>query len=288
MSYKLPMKLKHWGKKAVGVTALALSAAAINLSVAGLAQAHPVWLLPHEFNLSGDKGEWVTVDASASHTIFSPDKALSLDRVAIFTPEGGKQRLGSYFKGQRRSVFDLDINQAGTWKLAADRAPIYFTFYTHGKRNAKKRLFADKQAAQAQLPEDAKNVVTKLISVSAVSYITWQAPSQKVLELKNKGLELAGPTHPSDVVAGDEVSFQFFIDGKPAANVNVELTPHGTKYRNDRLMQKLKTGKDGLLVFTPEIVGPWYLSAQLERDIATDKADSESHMLYMTFDAQLP
>ncbi len=273
-------RLKKWSKKAALATLMTLGASSV-------ANAHPMWLLPHEYNLSGEKAEWITVDASASHTIFSPDKALGLDRLSIYTPEGGKQRLGSYYKGQRRSVFDLEIDQPGTWKLELARPTVYFTFYTN-KRGATKRIFADKQAAASQLPDGAQDVVTKQFNVSAVSYITWQAPDKKVLELTGKGLELAGPTHPSDVVAGDEVSFQFFVDGKPAEGVEVELTPNSTKYRNDRMMQKLKTDSNGMLTFTPEIVGPWYLAAKIEHDRKSDRADIESSLLYMTFDAQLP
>ncbi|WP_417597529.1 DUF4198 domain-containing protein [Oceanospirillum sp.] len=276
----LKSTLKSWSRKAALATAMVLG-------VSSLTQAHPMWLLPHEYNLSGEKSEWITVDASASHTIFSPDKALGLDRISIFTPEGGKQRLGSYFKGHRRSVFDLEIDQPGTWKMELKRPTVYFTFYTN-KRGAKKRIFADKQEAQAQLPKGAKDVVTKQFNVSTVAYITWQAPDEKVLELTGKGLEIAGPTHPSDVVAGDEVNFQFFVDGKPAKDVEIELTPHNTKYRNDRMMQKLKTDSEGMLTFTPEIVGPWYLTAKVDHKRQSERADSESSLLYMTFDTQLP
>lgn len=276
----LHARLKKWGKKTALATLMTLGASS-------LALAHPMWLLPHEYNLSGEKAEWITVDASASHTIFSPDKALGLDRLSIYTPEGGKQRLGSYYKGHRRSVFDLAIDQPGTWKLELARPTVYFTFYTN-KRGASKRIFADKLAAADQLPDGAQDVVTKQFNVSTVSYITWQAPDNKVLELTGKGLELAGPTHPSDVVAGDEVRFQFFVDGKPAQGVEVELTPNNTKYRNDRMMQKLKTDSKGMLVFTPEVVGPWYLAAKVEHDRQSERADSESSLMYMTFDVQLP
>lgn len=184
-------------------------------------------------------------------------------------------------------MFDLEIDQPGTWKLELARPPVYFTFYTN-KRGAEKRIFADKQAAQSQLPEGAQDVVTRRFNVSTVSYITWRAPDEQVLNLTKEGLEMAGPTHPSDVVAGDEVAFRFFVDGKPAANVSVELTPGGSKYRNDREMQKLTTDEQGMLVFTPDRVGPWYLAARVDHEHSSERADSESSLLYVTFDAQLP
>ena len=272
---------KRFAKK-IGLTA------ALTLSAAGTALAHPLWLLPHEFNLSGEESEWVTVDASASHTVFNYDKGVGLDNVSIIAPDGSKQRIGSYFKGHRRSVFDLEIDQTGTWKLAGARPPVFFTHYVAGKRNAEKRLFADKQEAQAKLPKDARDVVTKQYMVSSISYITWQAPTNTVLKLKNKGLELAGPTHPNDVVSGEEAEFQLFLDGKPQANVEIELTPHGTKYRDDRKMQKLKTDTNGMVKFTPDLAGPWYLSAYIELNSNNPRADKIGHLLYMTFESQLP
>lgn len=284
--HKVPHKSSAHARRSLRALALG-GLAALTLGFSISAQAHPLWLLPHEFSISGDKGEWITVDASASHTIFGPDKGIGLDTVSIYTPDGGKERIGSYFKGHRRSVFDFELNQPGTWKLELARPTLYFTFFSN-KRGAKKRLFADKLEAQSQLPEGALEVITKKINVTAVSYITWQAPDNKVLTLTGKGLEMAGPTHPSDVVSGEEARFQFFMNGEPAANVEVELTPHGTKYRSDRMMQKLTTDANGMLVFTPNIVGPWYLSAHVDQPAQSDRADVDSAMLYVTFDAQLP
>ncbi len=262
--------------------------AALTLSTVGTALAHPMWMLPHEFNLSGDDAEWITVDATASHTLFNYDKGLPLDRVRISAPDGSEQRVGSYFKGHRRSVFDLKIDQPGTWKLSGARPPVFITNYVAGKRNAEKRLFADKQAAKDKLPKDAREVKTSLYMISTISFVTWQAPDNKVLELKNKGLELAGSTHPNDVITGEEAEFQLFLDGKPQANVEVELTPNGTKYRDDRKMIKLTTDKNGMLIFTPDIAGPWYMAASTELKQKTAKADSVRHVLYMTFESQLP
>lgn len=281
-SVKRPLSsLTRWSKKA-------MLAAALSLSAAGTAMAHPMWLLPHEFNLSGEEPEWITVDASASHTIFGYDKALGLDRAEIIAPDGSKQRVSSYFKGHRRSVFDLQIDQPGTWKLSAQRPPVYITYYVSGKRDAEKRMFVDKQEAKNRLPANAREINTMVYQISTMSFITWQAPDNKVLKLKNKGLELAGSTHPSDVVAGEEVEFQVFMNGKPAADVSIELTPHGTKYRDDRQMIEMKSDKDGMVVFTPEIAGPWFMSAYVEKDQITDRADKVGHLLYMTFETQLP
>jgi hypothetical protein len=39
-------------------------------------------------------------------------------------------------------------------------------------------------------------------------------------------------THPNDLVVGEEATFAFHVDGKPAANVEVVLVPEGKRYRD--------------------------------------------------------
>ena len=45
--------------------------AALALLGASLVQAHPVWMLPSEFNVSASEAWWITVDASVSHSVHS-------------------------------------------------------------------------------------------------------------------------------------------------------------------------------------------------------------------------
>jgi hypothetical protein len=46
-------------------------------------------------------------------------------------------------------------------------------------------------------------------------------------------------------VAGDTATFQLLLDGKPAADVEVELVPGGIRYRDKLQDTKLKTAADG-------------------------------------------
>ncbi len=39
-------------------------------------------------------------------------------------------------------------------------------------------------------------------------------------------------THPNDLFSGGEASFKLLLDGKPAANVKVEVVRGGIRYRN--------------------------------------------------------
>ena len=54
-------------------------------------------------------------------------------------------------------------------------------------------------------------------------------------------------THPNDLVASEEATFDFLIDGKPAADPEIELVADGIRYRDGTDAMKFKTdAKDGV------------------------------------------
>lgn len=271
-------KLGSFLKAAVVSTGLLCGALAANV------QAHPLWILPGEFTVSGDEKAWLTFDVSASHTVFGYDKGVGLQNVQIFSPDGDRNYLGSYFKGHRRSVFDLLVDQDGTYKMFAQRPKFYFTSYKAGKRDTPKRMMADKVEAQQKLPENARDVKTMLIDMTSVAYVTRNEPSNTVYQPKGKGLELNPITHPNDIVQGEEAVIEVLLDGKPAEGVSVEITPGGTRYRNERNSIELTTDKTGRVVFTPEQAGPWFFAADLSIPFDSPLADSVEAIRFLTFE----
>lgn len=260
-----------------------LGAAALSLAfLAPSVQAHPIWMLPSEFNLSTEESFWVTVDATAGHGVFSFDKPLGLDNVSVYSPEGERQRMGSYFKGKRRSVFDLEIDAEGTYKVELRGQPRYMTLYEIGARNTKRRMFGNK--LEVDVPSEAKNVKTIAAQSIAAFYVTQGAPSHKVLETTGKGFELHALTHPSDVVANEEAQFKFTYDGEPLADMKVEVTPHGTAWRDSREQVDLKTNKDGVVTFTPKVAGPHLLMTSMRKDIDSPLADAVGASYHLTFE----
>ncbi|WP_027858009.1 DUF4198 domain-containing protein [Marinobacterium jannaschii] len=247
--------------------------------------AHPVYMLPGDFSLSSDKAEWVSVDVSASHTVFSADKGIGLQDLKIISPDGHSSRIGSYFKGQRRSVFDLELQQEGTYKLKIQGKPGVMTFYKIGKRGTEKRGFFDKIEARTQLPKGAYDAESIRFSRQSLSFVTRKAPSRGALTLSGKGFELEALTHPNDIVSGEGAEMKLLMDGKPVTGAEVEITRSGTKYRNDRESLKLITKEDGLINFTPATAGPYMLTASLEQPSQSERADKEIAVLFMTFEA---
>jgi len=250
------------------------------------ASAHPVWMLPGEFNLSSDKPEWVSVDATASHTVFGADKGIGLRDLRITTPEGKSERIGSYFKGHRRSVFDLELEQEGTYEMKIQGKPWVMTYYKIGKRGTEKRGFFDKLEAESKLPEGAFDVETISVNRQSLAYVTRMAPTDKVLETEGKGFELQAVTHPNDVIAGEEVELKLLMNGKPAVGAEIKITASGTKYRDDRGNIELTTDSEGALNFTPSQPGPYLLTANFEQKSDSPRFDKTVSVIFLTFEAQ--
>ncbi|MFA0544040.1 DUF4198 domain-containing protein, partial [Vibrio sp. 10N.222.52.B7] len=66
----------------------------------------------------------------------------------------------------------------------------------------------------------------------AESYITVGKPSDSVFKIEGKLLEMKPVTHPSDIIEGEPVTFQFFYNGEIQKDVKAEITREGTLYRN--------------------------------------------------------
>lgn len=262
----------------------ALSAGLLCSSLSTTAQAHPLWVLPAEFTVSGEENTWVTFDASASHTVFGYDKGVSLRDVQIYSPDGERSRLRSFFKGQRRSVFDLLLDQDGTYKISLQRRPFYFTSYKVGKSERPKRMMANKIEAASQLPENATDVKTRMIDMSSMAFVTRNAPTDAVFKPTGKGFELNPLTHPNDIIVGEKVIIETLLDGKPIAGVEFEITPGGTRYRDERQSLELTSDEKGRISFTPKQPGPWLLMADHSMPTDSPMADSIDARRFVTFE----
>ncbi len=92
----------------------AVIAAAIPLS----AIAHKQWLVPSSTVLAG-KDPWITVDAAVSNTLYFPDHVpMRLDNIVITAPDGSTHKPQNPATGKYRSVFDVQLEQQGTYRIA--------------------------------------------------------------------------------------------------------------------------------------------------------------------------
>lgn len=96
------------------------------------ALAHSPWLLPSATTLSDTNG-WVSVDAAVSSAVFLPDHVpLPVDNVRVVEPDGTAGQIKSAAKERYRSVFDVQIDKPGTWRIGTMEDSVGGTFKVDG------------------------------------------------------------------------------------------------------------------------------------------------------------
>ncbi len=219
-----------------------LIAAALPFSAA----AHKQWLLPSSTVVAG-KDVWVTVDAAVSNQLYYPDHvAMRLDNIAVTAPDGSTLAPQNGATGKYRSVFDVQLEKEGTYRVANVNAGISARWDTPESLAAKAATPAGQQPGPAarggflrnataeelatKIPANAQNVqVTE--GVGRVETFITKGSTTAVAAI-GKGLELVPVTHPNDLFAGEEATFRLVVDGKPAAGLEVEIVRGATRYRN--------------------------------------------------------
>lgn len=256
------------------------------LGVASVAQAHPRWVLPSHFTVSKEGGDWLSFDVTASHGTFVFDKPASIETTQVVMPDGRIAYPNFTIRGKRRAIFDFFFEEEGTHKIHINQMPRYYTFYKAGRRDTEKRMEANKADRMTILPEKSRDVVTQVSYTRAESYVTVGKPSTKAMELTGKYLEMVPVTHPSDIVEGEPVTFQFFFNGKPQAGVTADITREGTLYRNHQDQIDVVSDKDGKITFTPEVAGRYLMKSNykgmVENDPMYDRANVNVHLTFET------
>lgn len=218
-------------------------AAAIALAVAPAAQAHRSWLAPSATVLSGSE-PWVTVDGAVSNTLFYPDHvAMRLDGLTAIGPDGAPVQIQNGSTGKYRSTFDLQLKAPGTYKIANASSGMMASYKLGGETKRWRGREADLATA---IPKEATEVQVSRNSRRVETFVTSGAPSSGALKITGKGLELEPITHPNDLVASEKARFKLLMDGKPAADVEVEVVLGATRYRSKAPEFKVKTGADGV------------------------------------------
>lgn len=264
------------------------SVMAMGLAAATTAQAHPRWVLPSHFTVSKEGGDWLTFDVTASHGTFVFDKPAGSEQAFVIMPDGRSERPNFVVRGKRRSMFDFFFVEEGTHKVAINNQPSYYTQYKAGRRDTVKWAKASKADRASVIPEKARDVVTQLSYTRAESYVTVGMPTEKALEIEGKLLEMKPITHPSDIIEGEEVTFQFFFNGEPQQGVMAEITREGTLYRNHQEQIDVVSDKDGKITFTPDVAGRYLMKANYKGELKNDPlADKASMNVHLTFETQL-
>jgi len=294
---------------------LALIAA---LAVPGVARADRAFLLPSSTLLAGD-GNVVTFDAAGSdHVFFFDHRPLPLSSILIRKPDGTSAVPYNTLQGRFRSVFDVKLDQQGTWKIASQQMMIVGSFKENGEdRRVGGRGVAPKAGtggssdaaggnahgdrtgghdagaapsggdprrqppiAVDDIPADATDIHLTESVARVETFVTEGAPTTGVFKPEGNGIELDPITHPNAVVWGETARFRLLIDGRPASGVKVTVVPGGDRYRDDAGAVTLATGVDGVVAVTWPTAGMYWLSAEAEDRNASDKRAETRRMSY--------
>ncbi|MDX9766087.1 MAG: DUF4198 domain-containing protein, partial [Ectothiorhodospiraceae bacterium] len=208
-------------------------------------QAHDVWLLPSSTVLS--KAGYITVDGASSNQTFhfNHRPLMMRDGPSITAPDGSTVAAENLLQGKLRTVFDVHLKQAGTYRLAVANSGIMASWKEGGET---KRWRGTAEEFSAKVPVQAEDLSVREGSSRIETFVTVGEPTLPV-PIGN-GLELVPVTHPNDLYAGEEASFRFFVDGKPVAGVEVVIVRGGTRYRDQPEKVELVTDADGKVSFT--------------------------------------
>ena len=268
--------------------AVRLLAAAALLATPAMLSAHRMWLLPSGTVFSGTDS-WVTIDAAVSNDLFFFDhQPLRLDGMKVWQPDGTPGQLQNAATGRYRSVFDVQLDKPGTWKVGTAMSGVMGSFKVDGVekrvggRGGPPRPGQPAPLTVADSPANATDVKLTETSARNEVFLTAGAPTTTVFAPTGKGLEFAPVTHPDELVAGEAAKFRFLIDGKPAAGLKVTVISGGKRYRNDEGAMTLTTGADGVVSVTWPTAGMYWLNAVATDGKTTTPRATERRMSYVT------
>lgn len=233
--------------------------AALILSLPLSAHAHRQWILPSSTVLA--QGQWVTVDAAVSNDLFFFNYVpMRLDNLQITAPDGSAVAASNPHTGKYRSVFDVELTQTGTYRLAVVNQGLMAMWQEDGEG---RRWRGSPEAFASEVPADAEQLRVIQTSGRVETFVTAGAPNATALAATNSGLELVPDTHPNDLFAGESVRWRFLIDGEPAAGLDIEVVPGGIRYRDAQDDISLSSDAEGYVELVFPEAGMYGLEASI-------------------------
>lgn len=267
------------------LTITALLSATLSLS----AFSHPRWILPSHFTFSKEQGEWAAFDISGADTAFIFDKPASSSVLTarVIEPSGECKQPNAILKGKRRLSFDYFFEAPGTYKITANTEKKYRTKFTDAS-GEEKTLKVHKLERDVLLPEGATNITSHLYFTRVETYLSKGAPDKKALALENQLLEIMPISHPSDLIEGEPMTFEFYSDGKTQEGVEVQLVPEGRQYSDAKVI-KATSDKSGQITITAAQAGRYLLKAKFSQSSSINPlVDVVNLKVHLTLEVQAP
>lgn len=251
------MRLKHAAFTFTFVTAITLLSAQ--------AFAHRVWVKPNTTVVSGDQA-WITFDAAIANGIFDPDHfAYPLERLNAQGPDGQSVILQNRATLKYRSVFDLHLQQEGTYRVySTSHSLMAFWQDKDGNRQMwpGRGETGTKEALLKSVPMDARDLNIVDMSRRVETYVTLGAPGDIAKSDDDKGLSLFFEGHPNDLYTQEPNQLSFYFNNERAEGVSVTLVREGQRYRDTNDAQTFQSDANGNVEITFKHPGMYWLEAQ--------------------------
>lgn len=225
------------------------------------AQAHKGFLLPSSTVLT-ESDHKITVDAAVSNDLFYFNHApMRLDDLQITAPDGSRVAPENVATGAFRSVFDVPLEQAGTYRIASVSNGLSASW--KDKDGKPHRWRGNEAAFKTEVPAKAEDLRVTQMANRIETFVTVGKPSLGALATTGVGIELVPVTHPNDLFVGEAAKFKLLLDGKPAAGLKVTVIPGATRYRDQPNEITTTTDADGAFTVTWPQAGMYWLNASL-------------------------
>lgn len=260
-------------------------AAAMAAALPFSALAHKAWLQPSQTVIAGTN-PWITVDAAVSNDLFYFNHVpLRLDSLVITAPNGSTVQPQNAATGKFRSVFDVELTQQGTYRLATVNNGLSASWEEDGKP---KRWRGTPATFATEVPKNARNLQVSQSVGRVETFVTNGTPNDTALKPTNQGIEMIALAHPNDLVAGEAARFRVLVDGKPTAGLAFEITRGGTRYRNAQEEIKVSTDAKGEFAVTWPEAGMYWLETGTEDSKTSIKEAKKRRLSYVATLEVLP
>ncbi|HEU4778959.1 MAG TPA: DUF4198 domain-containing protein, partial [Steroidobacteraceae bacterium] len=188
-----------------------------------------------------------------------------VDSLAVTGPDGKPVAPQNPAKGRTRSSFDLELRQAGTYRIAVADTVVMARWEEDGKP---KRWRGAPAEMATGIPANAAKLEVEQTQRRVETFVSVGTPTE-VKPDSGTGIELKPIQHPNDLYARETAKFRFLLDGKPAANLEVEVIAGGTRYRDAPEEMILKTSKEGEVAITWPAAGMYWLEVAIQDEKAS-------------------
>ncbi len=257
-----------------------------SLAIVGLlslnASAHKLWIRPSQTQFSGTDA-WVTIDAAVSNDLFYFNHVpLRLNNVSITGPDGQQMEAANPSTGKYRSVFDVELTQDGSYRIALLNSGLFASWTENGEP---KRWRGTTETFAKEVPLDAKELRVMESSGRVETFVTKNAPNATAFQPTGKGIELIPVTHPNDLYVGEKATFRILVEGEPKEGLEVSVIRGETRYRNSLDETQLTTSASGeITVAWPEPGMYWLSTASTDEKTSVPQAQTRRLAYAATFE----